>query len=537
MITTLGGIGLFLLGMLLLTDGIKALAGTAMREVLTRFVRGPVTAMFSGTALTAVLQSSSATMLTTIGFVSAGLITFPQAIGVIFGANLGTTSTGWIVSILGFKLSMGAVALPLIFVGAMARLLTQGRAAHAGIALAGFGLLFFGIGLMQDGMGGLSERIDLTALPGDGILGAMMLVVVGVVMTVIMQSSSAAMAITLAALHTGGIDITQGAALVIGQNVGTTVTAALAAIGASNAAKRTAMAHVLFNLMTGVIAFLLLPVFAWCVHLWERKVSGEAGVGVLAGFHTAFNVIGVLLFLPLTARFARLIERVVPDRTAGFVSHLDPSVAELGPVGLEAARRTLTEVLTVFVEHTTAVTRGRTPSRAEQLRFESARSALPKAAAFIALVGTRTGPDADTDRQIGLIHAVDHLERFGEVTDRLDDHTRVLRRPEAREVLTAVEEMLALAAATLSQSDQAESAEAVAERSRAIAQTRKLLRGNLLEQTARGRLPPDVSAELIDVVRWLDAVGYHTSRAMAYLSRTGGADHPPTLDSSSAHRE
>ncbi len=196
MMSTLGGIGLFLLGMVLLTDGIKTLAGTALREILKRFIRGPVSGMITGTGLTAILQSSSATMLTTIGFVSAGLITFPQAIGVIFGANLGTTSTGWIVSILGFKLSIGAAALPMIFAGALMRLLLRGRGASLGTAAAGFGLLFLGIAMMQDGMGGLSERIDVTGFTGEGIPGVLLLVGVGIIMTMVMQSSSAAMAPT-----------------------------------------------------------------------------------------------------------------------------------------------------------------------------------------------------------------------------------------------------------------------------------------------------------------------------------------------------
>ena len=537
MMTTLGGIGLFLLGMLLLTDGIKALAGGALREVLTRFVRGPVTAMCSGTALTAVLQSSSATMLTTIGFVSAGLITFPQAIGVIFGANLGTTSTGWIVSLLGFKFSIGSVALPLVFAGAIMRLLTHGRAASFGTALAGFGLLFFGIGLMQEGMAGLSERIDLGAISGEGVIGALLLVLVGVLMTVAMQSSSAAMAITLAALHTGAIDITQGAALVIGQNIGTTVTAALAAIGASNAAKRTALAHILFNLMTGTIAFVLLPAFAWCVHLWERHVAHDAGVGVLAGFHTAFNVVGVLLFLPLTTPFAALIERLLPDRTAGFVSHLDQSVADLGPIGLETARRTLTSVLVEYVDHLAAVAEGRARSRAENQGFNNARLALPRIASFVALVGTRSGPDADTDRQIGLIHAIDHLERLGEVIDRLDAHRRVLRRPEAEDILKAVIGMLASARPGLSDPAREEDLEGLATRSGDIARLRKTIRSGILEKTARGQMSPETSELITDTIRRLDAVGYHTSRAMHYLSKAVPADHPPALDSNSAHRE
>ncbi len=536
MLNTLGGIGLFLLGMTLLTDGIKALAGTALREVLTRFVRGPVTATLSGAALTAILQSSSATMLTTIGFVSAGLITFPQAIGVIFGANIGTTSTGWIVSLLGFKLSMGAIALPVVFVGAMMRLLGRGRTASAGVALAGFGVLFFGIALMQEGMGGMAERIDLGALPGDGMLGALVLVVVGIVMTLLMQSSSAAMAVTLAALHTGGIDVTQGAALVIGQNVGTSVTTALAAIGATNAAKRTALAHILFNVLTGVVAFALLPVFARSVEIIERAADDNAGVATLAGFHTAFNVIGVMIFLPVSARFARLVERMVPERAPSFAAHLDASVAELGPVALEAARRALADILAVFLARTVSVCRGETPARDGNERFDQARRAIPYAANFVARIGAETGKQADVAHQIGLVHAIDHLERLGEVIDRLDDRPELVRRGDIEPVREAAEELVRSVLAGFTPEGWAGEPEGLAERSAAIAALRKSHRVGLLEKTARGAVAPEVGGDLIETIRWLDAVGYHTIRTLHHLRPPAlAADQAPAIDPSSSH--
>jgi len=239
----LGGIGLFLLGMILMTDGLKTAAGNALRKALARFTGGPLSALLSGATLTALVQSSSATTLATIGFVSAGILTFEQAVGVVFGANLGTTSTGWLVSLLGFKVSIAAFALPMVGAGALANLLGRGRWRAAGLAVAGFGLIFVGIDQLQVGMAGLATRLDPSMLPGDNLAGRLALVGLGVLMTVVMQSSSAAVATTLAALHAGTIGLDHAAALVIGQNVGTTVTAGLAAIGASTAARRTALAH------------------------------------------------------------------------------------------------------------------------------------------------------------------------------------------------------------------------------------------------------------------------------------------------------
>lgn len=190
----LGGIGLFLLGMVLLTDGLKAFAGDALRDALVRFTGTPVTAFASGTLVTLMVQSSSATTVAVIGFVSAGLLTFPQALGVVFGASLGTTGTGWIVSVLGLKVSLGTYALPIIGVGALLRLLGKSRWRSLGLALAGFGLIFVGIDTLQDGMQGISESLNLAAIPSTGLGGHALAMGIGILLTIVMQSSSAAVA-------------------------------------------------------------------------------------------------------------------------------------------------------------------------------------------------------------------------------------------------------------------------------------------------------------------------------------------------------
>ncbi|TVP80051.1 MAG: Na/Pi cotransporter family protein, partial [Puniceicoccaceae bacterium] len=337
----LGGVGLFLLGMILLTDGLKAFAGDALRKALLRFTGRPVTAFCSGAVVTALVQSSSATTLATIGFVSAGLIGFAQSIGIVFGASLGTTSTGWIVSTLGLKFSVGLLALPLICIGAFMRLLGPPRLASLGLALAGFGLIFVGIDALQAGMSGLAEAVDLSRMPARGFWGHLALLAVGVAMTVVMQSSSAAVATTLAALHAGAIDFEQAASLVIGQAIGTTVTAAIAAIGATTAAKRTALAHILFNAATGLIALVLLPVFLALVTRLTAAFEGTPGAVSLAAFHTLFIGFGVVLFLPFTSQFARLIERILPEKGFSSTRYLDRSLLQIPPVALAAASRSL----------------------------------------------------------------------------------------------------------------------------------------------------------------------------------------------------
>jgi phosphate:Na+ symporter len=232
----LGGIGLFILGMILMTDGLKTLAGDTLRRVLTRFTGGRFRSILTGMCFTAFMQSSHATIIATIGFVSAGLLTFGQSIGIVIGAHIGTTSTGWLVSLVGLKLKISLFVLPLLGIGAMMRLIGKERTAHIGLVLAGFSLIFLGIDTMQTGMKDIAGAIDLSSFTGSTLSGRALLVSVGLVMTILMQSSSAALTITLAALSAGTLTFEQSAALVVGQNVGTTLTAAMAAFGASTPA-------------------------------------------------------------------------------------------------------------------------------------------------------------------------------------------------------------------------------------------------------------------------------------------------------------
>ena len=228
-IAILGGVGLFLLGMSIMTDGLKALAGSALRTVLGKAAATPLSGAFWGAIVTLLVQSSSAVTMTTIGLVNAGLLTLPQGLGLVFGANVGTTGTGWLVALIGVRVSLSAYALPLIFVGALAKLLAGGRIAAAGGALAGFALVLYGLTTLQQGMGGLAESLhpsDLPAVLGapgvgfvSGAVGLMTLIVVGLAMTAVMESSTAAIAITISAFYAGAVSLEQGAALIIGQNI------------------------------------------------------------------------------------------------------------------------------------------------------------------------------------------------------------------------------------------------------------------------------------------------------------------------------
>ena len=315
-----GGLGLFLWGMHMLSQGLRLAAGAKLEAVLARATGTRWRGLVSGAVTTAIVQSSSAVTVATIGFVNASLLTLASAVWVLFGANLGTTATGWIVAFAGLKIDFAMLALPLIAAGAAMKLAgDKHRLSAWGEALAGFGMLFYGIVLMQDGFADLSAQWQIPQL--DGLLGMAAQTLTGVVMTVIMQSSSASIAIALTAAQSGVIDITGAAAVVIGANIGTTVTAILASIGATPSAKRVAAAHVAFNLLTALAAFVVLP---WLVpgieHVLAEFGAGRAHVTTLAIFNTVFNALGVLLIWPWANVLVTWLQsRFAADVTQGAV--------------------------------------------------------------------------------------------------------------------------------------------------------------------------------------------------------------------------
>jgi phosphate:Na+ symporter len=513
----LGGIGLFLLGMVLMTDGLKTAAGDAMRRLLSRFTGGPFRAFLSGAGVTVLVQSSSATILTTIGFVSAGLLTFPQSVGVIFGAAAGTTSTGWIVSLLGLRLKLSTVALPLIGVGALLRLLTRGRSASVGLALAGFGLIFVGIDTLQSGMQTLSARIDPTMFPGDTLPGRLVLVAVGVAMTVVMQSSSAAVATTLTALHAGTLRLEQAALLVVGQNMGTAVTAALASIGAAVPARRTALAHVLFNGFAGLLGLLTLPVLLSAARWLDGEGHVVDGAVAIAAFHTGFNLLAVVVLLPLVGSFAALVTRLLPDRGPAITRNLDLSVAETGPVAVEAARRTTIEVGALILDAAQRLLRHRAPEPAALRSLEEAEQALAQTRHFLGAVRTSRSAPAEHRRHLAVLHALDHFDRMAET----------LRQPHPVQAIRAEAELSRFAAELATRlstplrwlrgdADEAP-IEAVRRTSSEIAEWRRSRRPVVLAQTAAGAVDPDDALARLDAMRWLDRIAYHSWRAVEHL--------------------
>ncbi len=521
-----GGIGLFLLGMVLLTDGLKAFAGDALRRWLVRFTGTPAKAFASGALVTAMVQSSSVTTVTVIGFVSAGLLTFPQTVGVVFGASLGTTGTGWIVSVLGLKVSVGFYALPLVGLGAFLKLLAHGRWRSLGLALAGFALIFIGIEMLQDAMRGLSGVFDLARLPASGLWGHLLAMIIGVVMTVIMQSSSAAVATTLTALHAGAINFDQAASLVIGAAVGTTVTGALAAIGGSVPAKRTALAHVSFNLATGLIAVVLLPVFLWGIGLAQKHAGLDAGAMSLAAFHTLFIAVGVAIFLPFVHRFSRAIERVLPDRGPALTRHLDDTVLQTPAVALEATRRALRET----AAETFRALRGALGEPAEGTApLESQlRQALDRLQEFFPKIPSIAEDEPLSQSRVAQMHAMDHLTRLQTRLSPPASVRRVLDEPRLEAALKLARAILEQGGAGLRGGAPDNWLPPLEQEASDLVELRRNERPMILQQTAGGASTPARALDLLDAMRWLDRLGYHTSRICHYLGSEDSSKLPLT---------
>lgn len=346
-----GGLGLFMLAVSMITDGLKQAAGHALRDMLGKWTRSPAHGILTGLTITAIVQSSSAVTVATIGFVNAGLISMYQALGVVFGSNIGTTMTGWLVAIIGFKINVEAFALPIIGLGMLLRL-TGGESKRApiGLALVGFGLFFIGIDVLKDAFDDLVVAIDLSKLTVEGVWGVLMYVGIGFLMTVLTQSSSAAIAITLTAATGGVLGIYAAAAMVIGANVGTTSTAAIAVIGATSNAKRVAAAHIIFNFGTGIVALMTLPGLFWVVENTEKLLGLDAVPAItLALFHTVFNVLGVLLMFPFSSRLAHFLEKrfVTQEEVEARPRYLDKTVAVSPILAVNALALELSRLTTI----------------------------------------------------------------------------------------------------------------------------------------------------------------------------------------------
>jgi len=339
--TIFGGIALFLIGMEYMENGFKAFSGSLLEKVLERFTNTTPKAITTGFIVTAIVQSSSLISIIVISFLSAELMSLTSAVGVIFGSNIGTTTTAWLVSAFGLKIKISAYAMPMIVLGIFIPLFLK-SSSWKGIAsiLIGLGIIFLGIGYMKEGFETLKEGIDLSQYAMAGYAGIFVYVFIGTVATVVIQSSSATMAIIITALATGQIDYANALALAIGANIGTTVTAALGSLKSNENGKRLAVAHFIFNITTAVIAIVFIYQLADLVD----RLAVMIGIGVenyamkLSLFHTIFNVIGVLAVAPFIHPLVKFLNTLFIPKgaTKGKPKYLDDAALALPSTALSA---------------------------------------------------------------------------------------------------------------------------------------------------------------------------------------------------------
>jgi phosphate:Na+ symporter len=347
-LTILGSLGLFLFGMKVMSESLQKLSGEKLRGMMRTMTSNRFMGLGTGFGVTCLVQSSSATTVMIVSFVNASLLTVTEAIGMIMGANLGTTTTFWIVSFLGFKFSISAIALPLIGVALPLIFSRRPKLRDTGEFIMGFGILFLGLMFLKDSVPDIKNSPEVlefvSSYSGRGIISVLFFFTFGTILTVIVQSSSVAGAITLTMAYKGWIDYPSACAIILGENVGTTITANIAAMSGNTNAKRAALAHLVFNIIGVIWAIALFKYFA---HLVDVIMPGDAGEKAniplhLAAFHTLFNLLNICLLIGFVPHLGRLVERLLPtrkDKAGAHVFHDSAFLPQTGELNIAEAER------------------------------------------------------------------------------------------------------------------------------------------------------------------------------------------------------
>ncbi len=514
-IQVLGGLGLFLLGMVVMTEGLRALAGDTMRYILMRFTHTPLSGAMTGAVTTAILQSSSATTVAAVGFVGAGLMGFSESLGIIFGANIGTTLKGWLIALIGFRFQIGTALLPLIFVGALMRLFNKGKLGNAGYAIAGFGLIFVGIDLLQSGMTGVDKIITPDSFPSDSWLGRIQLVLLGILITVITQSSSAGVATTLTALYAGAINFPQAAALVIGMDMGTTVTAAMATIGGSTNVRRTGFSHVIYNCFTGIGALLLISPY---IYLWElagpQTLHDNAEIALVA-FHSGFNTLGVIVVLPFTHAFARFMERIIPEKYPLYAKRLDKALLTEPGIALLTAQTVIQDELVALFKHSRAIMYGESWKRID---MEELKRSIEHASSYLDRIHITDSGDIKSVQLIELLHTMDHMQRLFERCEEEEDRIIVARDSKLFvEQIETVMSMIKHVLENIELGNWTNARKISSDIYQEMEKSETLNRKIIIEKMGQGEIKLQTGSQYLESLRWLTRVCRHITQITTHF--------------------
>lgn len=423
--TVLGGVGLFLLGMTMMTDGMRLAAGPTLSNILQSATRTRWSALVSGMTVTALVQSSSAITIASIGFVNAGLLSLSGAIWVLLGANVGSTMTGWIVALLGLKLKIDLLAMPLIGVGVFMRLIGNGKQLGAfGQALTGFGLLFLGIAMLQTGFVDLTTHVELPQ--GDGLSTILLATLIGMALTIMMQSSSAATVVALTAAQGGLIGVEGAAAVVIGANVATSFKAVLAALGATPNARRVAASHVFFNVLTAIVALVLLPLLIDGSEWLSRLGRSDFDPAItLAIFNTLFNVMGIMLIWPMSDFLISKLKGMfeLKQNDIGRPRFLDETALPVPALAAQALSREIMRMMRFAWQCVSQTIRPQLSLPSENTLQQSLAGLLVASETFVTGMN-RSAMDAQTSNRLA------HLLRIRRYLENVQDlMIEVLKRP------------------------------------------------------------------------------------------------------------
>ncbi len=426
------------------------------------------------------------------------------------------------VALLGFKLKLGLLVLPLILLGAIMHLFGRNRIAKSGYAVAGFGLIFVGIMMLQQGMAGLQESLPIDQFSGDSITDLIVLLLLGIVFTVITQSSSAGVATALTALFSGLIGFEQAAALIVGMDIGTTVTAALATIGRSVAARRTGFSHVIYNCLTGVGAFMLITPY---VLLWETlapsALMANAEIALVA-FHTSFNLLGVIIVLPFTKQFAHLVEHLIPAKAPQRTDILDRSLLQEPALAINALQIAIEDLFHLLLRHIATLLDSAAPapsSTAEPISLYEIQQTLDQIHDYLDEIHLEREQSAEWQRLVALIHTLDHLQRLHERCDEEAERAFTARstpalQTQCAELVDGIGEM-EIAAHNRRWHVACERASQIAAM---ISENRTEARATVMASIGSGELTvPDGTARL-EAIRWLRRVSHHIARICTHIT-------------------
>jgi len=341
--TIVSGIAIFLFGMLSLQQGFRSFTGGILEKILRAITDSLPKRLCFGVISTMMMQSSSLLSVLVISFISAGLLDLVAGMGIIFGANLGTTTGAWLVAGFGIKVNIAAYAMPMLVFGVLLVLQKSKNLQGIGYILTGIGFLFLGIHYMKEGFDAFKGTINLTDYALSGLIGLFVFVALGVVTTIIIQSSDATMVLIITALAAGQITYENSLALAVGANIGTTVTAVIGSMSANVKGKQLAGAHLVFNLFTAIVAIIFMQQFVWLVDefcIWVGIAADDYTLK-LAAFHTLFNVVGICVMLPMVKPLARLLERLLVDKASAVDKprFLTQSALQFPDTAVEAVRK------------------------------------------------------------------------------------------------------------------------------------------------------------------------------------------------------